>query len=386
VSAQLVEQTPIIVIDDDETMRRACGAALGRAGYQVETFADGPSGLKRIEQVRPGLIVVDLKMPGMGGMEVIDHAKEIDRDMVVIVITGFATVSTAVEAMKAGAYDFIPKPFTAEELRVIIARGVERHRLALEAKRLRAEKEAQARKFVTFVSHQLQSPLGAVRQYLDVLLHLMGDDVPEQQRTWIRRSSNKINQMNAIIRDWLTLSKVEAGQLATQRCLVRWPELVAEVLEGHALATEAKQVTLHSEVPENLPPVIGDPPALKMLLSNLVSNGIEYNRAGGRVTIRAAVDTRTVSLLVSDTGVGIAPEHQDHVFEEFYRVVGEGAERTSGTGMGLPICRKIAEELDGEITLTSRPGQGSTFTVVLPRGPADTPAEEFPDDVPIGGA
>jgi len=161
----------ILVIDDDAAMRRACEAALRRAGYHIETYSDGPSGIARIREQSPSVLIVDLKMPGMGGLEVIKHVKEIDFNIVIVVITGFATVDMAVEAMKSGAYDFIPKPFTAEELRVIISRAVERERLGREAQRLRDDKAAQARKFVTFVTHQLKSPLGAVRQYLDVLLH-----------------------------------------------------------------------------------------------------------------------------------------------------------------------------------------------------------------------
>lgn len=358
---------PIIVIDDDQTMRRACEAALRRSGYQVETFADGASGLQRVEEVRPGVLVTDLKMPGMSGLEVIQHVREIDPDIVVVVITGFATVDTAVEAMKGGAYDFIPKPFTADELRAIIGRAVERHRLALEAKRLRAEKEAQARKFVTFVSHQLQSPLGAVRQYLDVLRHQMGTDIPEKLRSWIDRSSVKITEMLAIIGDWLTLSKVEGGTLATDRVPLAWPGLVADTLSGFETTAQEKQVALRNEVPEDLPGIIGDESGLRMLLSNLVSNAIKYNHAGGTVTVAASADDRQVTLSVSDTGIGIAADQLPHVFEEFYRVKDGSTKGIGGTGMGLAICRKIAEELGGSMSVSSEAGKGSTFTVVLPR-------------------
>ncbi len=318
-SASPADDGPIIVIDDDETMRRACQAALRRTGYQVETYADGPSGLKRIEEVGAGLLVVDLKMPGMGGLEVIERVKQISPDIVAIVITGFATVSTAVEAMKAGAYDFIPKPFTAEELRVIIARGMERHRLAMEAKRLRVEKEAQARKFITFVSHQLQSPLGAVQQYLEVLLYQSGEAIPDKYRQWIERSSKKTATMLEIIGDWLTVSKVEGGQLATERKPVLWQDLAVEVLENCATAARDRQVTLHNELAPELLAVTGDATALCMLLSNLVVNAVKYNRPEGQVRITAEADQATVSLSVIDTGVGIAPENQEHVFEEFYR-------------------------------------------------------------------
>ena len=382
VNVQPVQDGLIIVIDDDETIRRACEAVLGRAGNEVETYADGPSGLKRFEEGSAALIVVDLKMPGMGGLEVIEHAKRINPDTVVIVITGFATVSTAVEAMKAGAYDFIPKPFTAEELRVIIARGLERHRLATEAKRLREEKEAQTHKFITFVSHQLQSPLGAVQQYLDVLIRQSGKTIPERQRQWVDRSRRKIANMREVIRDWLTFSKVEGGRLATERRPVSWHEPATDVLHTFAVAARDKQVTLHNELPPDLPAVIGDATALRMLLANLVSNAVNYNLPGGEVWITAEADRDTVSLSVTDTGVGIAPEDEERAFQEFYRGRSKGTVETGGTGMGLPICKKIAEELGGRIMLQSRLDEGSTFTVILPRAPASGPV----DDQPGGGA
>jgi signal transduction histidine kinase len=367
VSARQIEEGPIIVIDDDEALRRACHAALGRSGYRVEIFPDGPLGLKRMAEVGAGLLVVDLKMPGMSGMEVIEQAKRIDPDVVAIVITGFATVSTAVEAMKAGAYDFIPKPFTADELRVIIARGVERRRLALEANRLRKEKETQARKFVTFVSHQLRAPLGAVRQYLDVLCHQAGDAISTQHREWIERCRGKITDMLAMIEDWLTISRVEGGQLATRREPVRWGDLAAEVLEALATTARDKDVSSYNELPPDLPPVVGDRTALKMALSNLVINAVKYNRPGGKVTITSDIGPKEIGLSISDTGMGIAPADQDRVFEEFYRAPGTAATGEGGTGMGLPICKRIVEELGGRLTLSSNPGKGSTFTIVLPR-------------------
>lgn len=366
-STQLSQDVVIIVIDDDKTMRRACQAALRHTEYQVETYADGPSGLTRIEETGADLLVVDLKMPGMSGMEVIERVKAIAPDIVTIVITGFATVSTAVEAMKAGAYDFIPKPFTVDEFRVIIARGVERCQLAQETRRLRREKEAQARKFITFVSHQLKSPLGAVQQYLDVLHHQAAGEIPERHLEWIARSRKKIVDMLQIIGDWLTISKVEGGQLVTDRIALRWQDLATDVLESCSSAAEDNRVTLHNDVPFDLPSIVGDATALRMMLSNLVGNAIKYNKPGGEVRVTGKADETEVSVSVSDTGPGISSENQEHVFEEFYRVGGAATAGKSGTGMGLPICRKIAEELGGRVTLTSRPGDGSTFTAVLPR-------------------
>lgn len=349
-------------------MRRACEVVLRGADYPVETYPDGPSGLQRIEKGGAGLVVVDLKMPEMSGTEVIQRIKDSDPDVVIVVITGFATVEAAVEAMRIGAYDFIPKPFTAEELRVIIARAMERRRLVVEARRLREDKEAQARRFITFVSHQLQSPLGAVAQYLDVLLHQSAETLSQKHHRWISRSRRKIADMLEMIGGWLTLAKVEGGQLATQRRPVFWQDLAPEILESFVAAARDQQVVFQNHLPRALPAVIGDASALRMVLANLVANAVRYNRPEGSVRITAAVEENTVALLVADTGIGVAPEHQERIFEEFYRVPGRGE---GGTGMGLPICQRIAEELGGRITLVSRPGDGSTFTVILPRAPAN---------------
>ena len=178
--------------------------------------------------------------------------------------------------------------------------------------------------------------------------------------------------MLQVIRDWLTISKVEGGQLATDRVPVRWQELATDVVET-AAASDNRQVKVLNELPAELPPVIGDATALRMLLANLVNNAVKYNHPDGEVRLTATTDDAGVTVSVSDTGPGISEENQEHVFEEFFRVVGEGTAGKSGTGMGLAICRKIAEELGGSLTLTSELGKGSTFTVVLPRAPADEP-------------
>jgi signal transduction histidine kinase len=364
----------IVVIDDDQTMRRACAAALSRVGYEVETYADGESGLKRVEELSPGVVVTDLKMPGIGGIEVIDRVRQIDPDIVVVVITGFATIDSAVEAMKCGAYDFIPKPFRADELRAIIGRASERWRLSREARRLRAEKEAQAHRFVTFVSHQLQSPLGTVQQYLDVLVHQAGESLAGRAREWIDRSRAKIVEMRQIITDWLAFAKIESGQLAAQWRPLGLAPLVAAVCEDFAGDAAQRPVMLRHELPSDLPMVLADETALRMLLSNLVSNAIKYGRPRGQVTVSAAAEPDRVLLSVADDGIGIAADQLPHIFEEFYRVRNGSTAGVGGTGMGLAICQRIAEELGGSIDVTSTPGVGTTFTVALASAPRPTAA------------
>jgi len=152
-------------------------------------------------------------MPELDGFEVIKIVRKIDPDVVIVVITGYATIETAVDAMKMGAYDFLPKPFTPSELRLIIDRGFERWRLARETQLLRQQKEEVERKFVTLVSHQLKGPLGAVKQYLDVLLYTYKDQFPGDTLEWISRSRARITEMLGLIQDWLDDGELDRGAL-----------------------------------------------------------------------------------------------------------------------------------------------------------------------------
>ncbi len=192
----------IVVIDDDEGMRIACRKTLTKSGHRVETFENGALGLEGVAQLKPDLVLVDLKMPGLDGNEVIARVRELEPDIVVVVITGYATIDTAVAAMKAGAYDFLPKPFSPDELRIITARALERRRLAQEKRRSDVERELLKRRFVTFVSHQLQAPLVAIYQYLDVMRQL--GDTPEtaaKRRDWYERCLARVQEMQCLIKD-----------------------------------------------------------------------------------------------------------------------------------------------------------------------------------------
>ncbi len=363
-----VSQKKIFVIDDDPVMRLSCLKILEKEGYSVETYEDGAQGLEHINGVRPDLLVVDLKMPKIGGIEVIRRVHQIDADICIIVITGYATIGTAVEAMKAGAYDFLPKPFTPDELRLIVKRGLERSDLARQSQRLRQEKESLQRSFVTFVSHQLQSPLVAVQQYFDVLRHL--GDTPDKQKLqqeWIERSAARIRELLDLIRDWLTISKIESGQYANSLTKIDIAPIIDNVVQTYAETATARHISLKVNLPPNLSPVSGHESCLQMLFSNLIVNAIKYNKDHGSVTIAASDAGEFVVVTVSDTGIGIPEDKMELIFEEFYRVKSEATQHISGTGLGLPICKKIVHELGGKITVASKLNEGTTFSVYLPK-------------------
>ena len=364
----------IVVIDDDYAMRLSCERILSKTGFAVHTFEDGTRGLTAVADLRPALVLVDLKMPGISGMEVIPRIREIDPTAVIVVITGYATIGTAVDAMKAGAYDFLPKPFSPDELRLIVRRGLERRRLELSSRQCEIERELMKRRFVSFVSHQLKTPLVAVHQYLEVLARL-GDspDASAKAREWIGRCLTRTDEMRQLIDDWLTLSRIEGGTLGRQRSDVDVHDTLAHLVESHRPSADDDGVTLVLEAHAPLP-VHADPTCLTVLFDNLIGNAITYNRRGGSVEVSATVDGREIVVTVRDTGIGIPADALPLLFEEFYRVPREG-HAVPGTGLGLPIARRIALELGGTIAVESKEGAGSTFRVRLPRR-AEAPASD----------
>ncbi|MBN1570743.1 MAG: response regulator [Acidobacteria bacterium] len=364
--AKTIQENTVFVIDDDEIIRLSCEQILKKSGYEVETFASGINGIERLKQVSPPLLVVDIKMPELDGFEVIKIVRKIDPDVVIVVITGYATIETAVDAMKMGAYDFLPKPFTPSELRLIIERGFERWHLAREAQLLRKQKEEVERKFVTLVSHQLKGPLAAVKQYLDVLLYTCKDQFHGETLEWISRSQARISEMLNLIHDWLMMAKLDRGSLCDRNASADIGMIIENIVEEYQQLPSSKNLSLSFEIAPGLKPVCGDAVSLSMLFGNLVSNAVKYNIAGGTVMVRAAGDDKWVHVEVSDTGLGIPESFRPHLFEEFSRVRSQETQNIPGTGLGLVICKKIVDELGGSIELDSKEGEYTTFIVKLP--------------------
>ncbi len=356
----------VIVIDDDEIMRLSCEQILIKAGYKVETFGNGHDGIQRICQARPPLLVVDIKMPELDGFEVINLVRQIDPDLVIVVITGYATIETAVDAMKAGAYDFLPKPFTPSELRLIIDRGYERWRLTKEAQRLRREKEEVEHKFVTLVTHQLKAPLVAVKQYLDVLLYSFRDQLPAKGAEWVTRSQVRLGEMLTIIQDWLALARIDRGALCDRASTTDVGALVKDIVRDQEQAPGPGGIVIEAAIAPDLPHVVGDSVSIAMVVSNLVSNAVKYNRPGGSVHVDVIAEGNAVNLKVRDTGIGIPEECLPRIFEEFYRVRNQETQDIPGTGLGLVICKKVVTELGGSIEVQSKAGEGTAFLVRIP--------------------
>lgn len=361
------EGEPILVVDDDHAMRLSCRKILEKSGYRVETFENGADGLEALAGARPGLIVVDLKMPGISGMEVVKRVHEIDPEIIIVVITGYATIDTAVEAMKCGAYDFLPKPFSPDELRMIVRRGLERRRLSKASHQCELERELLRRRFITFVSHQLRTPLVAIQQYISVLKELENTENAAAKRTeWFNRCLKRIEEMQILIRNWLTIARAESHALSQEHVSVDLRPVVSAVLGAYTEYAAAEGVTLEARLPREPCLVRGDHNCLNVLFDNLIVNAVKYNKPGGTVVVAAEVSNGEVVVSVSDTGIGIPEKYRNLLFQEFFRVGGEvGKGKAAGSGLGLAICKRIVSEMGGSISVESEENVGSTFRVRL---------------------
>ncbi len=203
-----------MIIDDEEVVLDSCTQILKGSSYQLATASNGTAGLEiLVKEFQPDLVFVDLKMPGISGFDVLDKILEIDPTIVTVVITGFATVGSAVDAMKKGAYDFLPKPFTPDEFRLITRRGIERRKLVLETIALRREKEILREQFASIVSHELKAPLGAVQQNLFVLEYELSSLLNDEQKEKLERIKIRIDELLKLINSWLRVISVDMNKL-----------------------------------------------------------------------------------------------------------------------------------------------------------------------------
>jgi signal transduction histidine kinase len=363
----------ILVIDDEEVVLDSCTQVLARGDCQVATATNGSEGLKLVEDLQPDLIFLDLKMPGLSGLDVLDRIRSQHPLMVTIVITGYATVNSAIEAMKKGAFDFLPKPFTPEELRLIAQRGLEHHRLLEQTLVLRREKEMLRENFAAIVSHELKAPLSAIQQNLYALTAELEDRLSDSQKELCNRLKTRLDDLLKLIHSWLRVFSVDVRKLKETFKPLSVAEVVSKAIDTVQPHSTRKAIEIQASVPDPPPRVHGDEGSLTEVLVNIIGNAIKYSFPNSKVAVQARVEGHEVLISVADTGVGIAPEDIPFLFQDLVR--GQARpEGETGCGLGLAISRRIVEAHNGSITVESKPGQGSTFTVHLPAWQADTPA------------
>ena len=385
------ETLRVLVVDDEEGMRRGVVRALANftallpdldkeLSFATEAAESAEEGLERVRERAPDVLLLDHQLPGMSGLDLLDRLEPLAPDSVTIMITAFASIETAIAATKRGAYDLLPKPFTPEDLKAALRKACRHLVLQREARRLAAERRQIRFQFISVLAHELKSPLAAIEGYLNILEgRALGPDVSAYEEA-ISRSLLRLDGARKLIFDLLDLTRIESGQKRRELAEVDLVEVARTAIESvqQAAAQRGIGVTLLA------PPALclrADRGELEIILNNLVSNAVKYNRDQGAVSVRIEErDAATLVLSVQDTGIGMTQEEAARLFGEFVRIKNAKTRSIPGSGMGLSIVKRLAELYGGSVTVSTVPDAGTTFTVVLPR---TTPAGPVAALVPV---
>jgi two-component system sensor histidine kinase/response regulator len=359
------EKPLILIIDDEEALRDGCRQVLEKCGYAVLTAEQGIEGINLAREHVPDMAFVDLKMPNISGMEIIEILSRDIPDIVLVMITGFATIVSAVEAMQKGAYDYLPKPFNPDQLRALTKRGLDHRNLKIETRKLREEKDQMEKNFITFVSHEMRSPLVVIRQYIEALNEIAGDRFDKDVREIIERCRKRIQSLEEMVEHWLDISRIENGTLAQQKVSLSLASIISRSVEEMTPICRKRGISLETNIPKKLPQITGDAESLVRVFTNIIGNATKYTPGEGKITVSAQHDEYYTTASIADTGMGISPDKLSLIFEPFFRCGGKN-EKHSGSGLGLTFCKKIMESHKGCIAVSSKEGEGTTFVLTFP--------------------
>jgi len=388
---RFVMKEKILVVDDEKIILELTSMVLQNNGYEVLTAESGSEGLRLVEQENPGVVLLDYMMPGMDGMSALRKIRQAFPQTYVIMFTGKGSEEVAVELMKAGASDYILKPFSNHDLveridNVLRLRRIELHNKELlqERERLLREIEGwnmelerrvedktreleqahaeivQSEKLATLghlsagMAHEIRNPLNSISLFSQVLRSSLGGD-PEKM-TYVEKIMKEIDRIDDILIQLLAASKRPRFELKS----VSMTAIIDSSLEGFSDQIQAQGVKLDKKFITEPPDLLADASEIAQVFNNLFANALYEMQQGGKLGVRLSHDDQVVSVSVSDTGGGIPKTSLTKIFDPFFTT------KTKGTGFGLSVVLRIVKTYGGRISVDSVEGEGTTFHLQFP--------------------
>lgn len=382
--------TTVLVVDDDRVFLELISLVLRSGGYTVQAARDGIQALQVLEESIPDLVLLDYMLPGMNGLQVLSVIKEKYPDISVMMFTGMGNESIAVRAMKAGAVDYIMKPFrnhdllerTASVLRFrqlvmqnrelleererylhkIEAWNVELERCVAEKSRelelahaevIQVEKLATLGHLAAGLTHEIRNPLNSINLFAQILKNNV--DATPQNIDFLARIQLEIERIDNLLIKLLSVSRSQQRMCSA----LQVNTIAQKVLSGFLPQIEMQKITLQEEIVAT-PSFQGVEEDIMQIFSNLIINALYAMPEGGGLRVSVIPEPNAIRIEIGDTGCGIPPEHQARVFDPFFTT------RSKGTGFGLSTVLRIIKSYNGKISLSSQPGVGTTFTITLP--------------------
>ncbi len=350
----------ILFIDDEEIVLSSCRRILRREPYEIDTALSGEEGLKKARENKFDIVITDLMMPGINGIEVLETLKKEMPGLTVIIFTGYATVDSARKALKSGAFDYIPKPFTNEELKEIIKNAI---------KARESDPNAGMLDLMAIVSHDLRSPISSVHTTAEVLFKGYFGNLEPEQKKRVEAILQNCQYLEDIIRCYIDLSKMGIDNIESfkeKTDLVN--AIIKPAMSLPEYDIELKKMRITADYTAK--PVINcDPNLIKIVVTNLINNAIKYGKEGTEIKVSVFEDKGSAVFSVYNEGVGMSQDDiENKLFKKFSRLKQKGTEGIKGSGLGLYICKTIIEKHQGKIWAESKEGNWVRFSFSLPMG------------------
>ena len=367
----------ILLVVDEDDFRQTIAKRLKKRGIVPEEAATGEECLSILEKESMDVVVLDVKMPGMNGIEVLRHIKKKYQKTEVILLTGHATTSDGVEGIKSGAFDYLAKPIELEHLLGKIRQAYEKirreeekqkeaeFRVRMEQQMIATERLASLGTLAAGVAHEINNPLAIIKEsagWMELLLKKEElADMPRKQdfELALSKIEKGIERAKRITLQLLGFARKDDSVLAE----VNLRELLEEAVQLVSREIVNKDVEIVQEIDGSASIIWSDPYQLRQVLINLLTNAIHATGSGGKITITLKSVGKEVALTVKDTGQGIPKENLKRIFEPFFSTKSPG----QGTGLGLFVTRSIIEKLGGTIEVESQLGHGTSFQIKLPK-------------------
>ena len=376
----------ILIVDDEEGIQKGCRRVLAEHGFQLEAASTIKEGLQKIQDSSFDLVLLDVMLPDGKGIDIIPRLHERDPDLVCVVMTGYATVELAVQAMKAGAYNFITKPFSADLLLLTVNQGLEKRQLSRDVKRLKSfEHEVsqlwslakgeldgfdQLNKdfigpaaFRLTIAHEFRAPITALLSFL--ILLRKGYVPADQQDKIIDSAIERAQDLLDLVDDLMNLTTAKEELSPENRKLHHLAEDLEKVVPTLKAQAQEKGLQFSMEI-KNRPLVETNAMLMDQLWTNLISNAIKYTLPGGSVQVHLEEQDGWAIGSVADTGIGMSPSEQALIFHEFYRAPRAKEMERHGSGLGLSFVKRIIEGYNGTLDVRSEVDQGSCIQFRLP--------------------
>ena len=366
----------LLIVDNSSFMRNILKKALRPKKFQILEATNGKDGIEFLDKENIHLVLLDYNLPDMNGVEFLSKIKSDKRffDLPVIILSDSANQDMITKALKTGASDFVKKPFAIEQLLLkcdlliknyLTIQNMKDHEQEISNS---LEKATQMQEYKTLflanMSHEIRTPLNAILGFIDILLD---DEDDAQKLKYLKIIQNSGDLLLNLVNNILDFSKIDSGKLEIHKEVFILDELYDMIVSIYNSVASAKGVKFCSYVDKNIPKyTYSDFIRIKQILANLLSNAIKFTPKDGTVTLDIKLVDNKIEFSVQDTGIGIAKENQAKIFELYTQEKSSTTRDFGGTGLGLNICTKLAQLLDGEILLESQLGKGSRFYFQIP--------------------